>query len=126
MVPEFPNIFTLTVDDWRNDQIWRADGVTQSALLDAFYSLRVPMIGSGGVEFTLDSAADQLSISAHLEVVTWSSTDRWLYLHERAGLRERPRLRGRLWRPARGTFAPAGTLTAGVRTLVRSLALKSV
>ncbi len=126
MIPEFPNIFSLTVDDWRNDRIWRAEGVTQSALLDAFYSLRVPIIGAGGVEFTLDSAADQLSISAHLEVVTWSSTDRWLYLHERAGLRERPRVRGRLWRPARGTFPPAGTLTAGVRTLVRSLALKSV
>lgn len=126
MVPEFPNIFTLTVDDWRNSQTWRADGVTQSALLDAFYSLRVPMIGAGGVEFTLDCASDQLSLSSHLEVVTWSATDRWLYLHDRAGLRERPRVRGRLWRPARGAFPPAETLSAGVRTLVKALALKPV
>ena len=126
LVPEFPNLFSLTVDDWRNDRIWRADGITQAALLDTFYPLRVPMIGAGGVEFTLECPGDQLSLSAHLEVVTWSRTDRWLYLLERAGLQERPRVRGRLWRPARGTFAPAGNLTAGVKSLVKALALQPV
>jgi hypothetical protein len=126
LVPEFPNIFSLTVDDWRNNVQWRADGVTQAALLDAFYGVRVPLIGAGGVEFTLDCAGDQLTLSAHLEVVTWSRTDRWLYLLERAGLRERPRVRGRLWRPARGEFPSANTLTAGVRTFAHALALKSV
>lgn len=124
MVPEFPNIFSLTVDDWRNQQSWRAESVTQAALLDAFYTLRVPLIGAGGVEFTLDSVTDQLSLSAHLEVVTWSRTDRWLYLLDRAGLRERPRVRGRLWRPARGAFPPANTLSAGVRTFAKVLALQ--
>ncbi len=126
MVPEFPNLFSLTVDDWRNQRTWRADGVTQAALLDAFYTMRVPLIGAGGVEFTLDSGSDQLSLSAHLEVVTWSATDRWLYLLDRAGLRERPRVRGRLWRPARGAFPPATTLSAVVRTFVKSLALQPV
>lgn len=124
MVPEFPNLFTLTVDDWRNDRVWRAEGVTQSALLDAFYTLRVALIGAGGVEFTLESGSEQLSLSAHLEVVTWSATDRWLYLLDRAGLRERPRVRGRLWRPMRLAFAPAGTLSAGVATFAKSLALQ--
>jgi hypothetical protein len=123
LVPEFPNIFTLTLDDWRTSETWRADGVTQAALLDSFYALRVPLIGAGGVEFTLESAGDQLSLSAHLEVVTWSRTDRWLYLLDRAGLREHPRVRGRLWRPARGAFPAANTLTAGVRTLAATLAL---
>lgn len=126
LVSEFPNLFALTLDDWRNRRVWRAEGVTQSALLDAFYSLRVPLLGAGGVEFTLESAGDQLSLSAHLEVITWSRTDRWLYLHDRAGLRERPRVRGRLWRPERGAFAPAGTLTAGVKTFVTALALQPV
>jgi hypothetical protein len=124
LVPEFPNIFSLTIDDWRTQSAWRADGVTQAALLESFYSLRVPVIGAGGVEFTLVSDDEQLSLSAHLEVVVWSRTDRWLYLLDRAGLRERPRVRGRLWRPARGEFPVAGTLTAGVRSLVKSLALQ--
>ena len=115
---------TLTVDDWRNDRTWRAEGLPQVALLDAFYPLRVPLIGAGGVEFTLDTDGDQLTLSAHLEVVTWSRTDRWLYLLDRAGLRERPRVRGRLWRPDRNAFPPAGTLTAGVDTLVRTLAMQ--
>jgi hypothetical protein len=124
LVPEFPNIFSLTIDDWRNDLVWRAESVTQSALLEAFYPLRVPVIGSGGVEFTLVAEDEQLSLSAHLEVLTWSRTDRWLYLMDRAGLRERPRVRGRLWRPARGTFPPASTLSAGVLAVARSLALQ--
>lgn len=115
---------TLTVDDWRNDRTWHAAGLPQVALLDAFYPLRVPLIGAGGVEFTLDTDGDQLTLSAHLEVVTWSRTDRWLYLLDRAGLRERPRVRGRLWRPDRNAFPPAGSLTAGVDTLVRTLAMQ--
>lgn len=126
LIPEFPNLFVLTVDDWRNDQVWRAEGIAQAALLDTIYALRVPLIGAGGVEFTLECPGDQLSLSAHLEVVTWSRTDRWLYLLERAGLQERPRVRGRLWRPARRAFAPAGNLTAGVKSLVKALALQPV
>jgi hypothetical protein len=126
LVPEFPNLFALTIDDWRNSVVWRAEGVTQAALLDAFYPLRVPMIGAGGVEITLECPGDQLSLSAHLEVVTWSRTDRWLYLHERAGLAEKPRVRGRLWRPARGAFPAAGNLTAGINALAKSLAMQPV
>lgn len=126
LVPEFPNIFTLVVDDWRQQLTWRADSVTQSALLDAMYSLRVPLIGAGGVEFTLEAGGDQLSLSAHLEVVTWSRTDRWPYLMDRAGLRERPRVRGRLWRPDRGAFPSANVLSANIRMLADTLALKPV
>ena len=124
LVPEFPDIFTLVVDDWRQQLTWRGETVTQFALLDAMYTLRVPLIGAGGVEFTLEAGGDQLSLSAHLEVVTWSRTDRWAYLMDRAGLRERPRVRGRLWRPDRGAFAPANVLSANVRTLADTLALK--
>ncbi len=124
LVPEFADIFALTVDDWRSDVVSRADAVTQDALLDAVYPLRVPLASAGGVEFTLESVGEQLTLSAHLELVTWSRTDRWLYLLDRQGLQERPQVRGRLWRPARGAFASAGTLTAGVRTLVEQLALQ--
>jgi hypothetical protein len=126
LVPECPDPVALTIDDWRGDRIWRADAVTQSAFLDVFYPLRVPMIGAGGVELTLDAGGDQLSLSAHLEVVAWSRTDRWLYLLDRAGLREKPRVRGRLWRPARGTFASAPMLDAGIATMVEQLALHPV
>jgi hypothetical protein len=118
LVPEFPNLFTLVVDDWRQQLTWRADSVT--------HTLRVPLIGAGGVEFTLEAGGDQLSLSAHLEVVTWSRTDRWPYLMDRAGLRERPRVRGRLWRPDRGAFPSANVLSANIRTLADTLALQPV
>jgi hypothetical protein len=124
LVADFPAVFALTVDDWRLDVVVRADAVTQEALLDAVYPLRVPLMGAGGVEITLDAPGEQLTLSAHLEVVTWSRTDRWLYLLDRQGLRERPQVRGRLWRPARGAFPPASSLTAGVQTLVKQLALQ--
>ena len=124
LVPEFPNIFTLVVDDWRQQRVWRGESVTQSALLEALYTLRVPLVGAGGVGFTLEAGGDQLSVSAHPGVASWSRTDRWPYLLDRAGLRERPRVRGRLWRPDRGAFPSANVLSAGVRTLTDSLALK--
>jgi hypothetical protein len=124
LVPEFPGLFSLTVDNWRDGTVFLADNVTQGAFLDAFYPLRIPLIFAGGVEFTLDGQGEQLTLSAHLEVVSWSRTDRWLYLLDRAGLRERPQVRGRLWRPARGAFPAAPTLTPGVATLQRSLAMQ--
>lgn len=124
LVSECPDPLTVLIDDWRNDRQWRAETVPQAALLDLFYPLRVPVIGCGGVEITLDGGTDQLSLSAHLEVVAWSRTDRWLYLMDRAGVRERPRVRGRLWRPARGAFPPAPMLDVGLDALVQGLALQ--
>jgi hypothetical protein len=124
MVPEFPNIFSLTVDDWRGGAVWHADSVTQAAFLDAFYALRIPVSGAGGVEFTLASEGEQLSLSSHLEVVAWAPTDRWLYLMERAGLREKSQLRGRLWRPARGAFPAAPSLASGLDAFVAALVLQ--
>ncbi|MCC7053569.1 MAG: hypothetical protein IT355_09890 [Gemmatimonadaceae bacterium] len=123
LVPECPDPVALSVDDWRGGRSWRADAVTQAGFLDAFYPLRVPMIGAGGIEITLEAGGEQLSLSAHLEVVAWARTDRWIYLLDRAGLRERPRVRGRLWRPARGAFPPAAMLDAGIATLVEQLAM---
>ena len=125
LVPALSPVFSVTIDDWRNGESCRGDGVTQSSFLDAFYGMRVPLIGAGGVEITLDCGTDQLTLSAHLEVVTWSRTDRWLYLLDRAGLRERPRVRGRLWRPARGEFPPASTVSAALKTFVGALDLHS-
>ena len=124
LVPEFPGMFTLVVDDWRRDRLWRANDVTQGSLLDAFHAVRIAVIHAGGVEFTLQSDDEQLTLSAHLEVVTWSRTDRWLYLLDRAGLRERPEVRGRLWRPARGAFAPSEAVSAGLDTLVETLGMQ--
>jgi hypothetical protein len=124
LIPEFSSLFALTIDDWRSSRVWRADGVTQNAMLDAFYGLRVPLVNAGGVEFTLEAPHEQLSLSAHLEVVIWSRTERWLYLLQRAGLREQSALRGRLWRPDRGAFAQAPVLTDGVRTMADSLAMQ--
>jgi hypothetical protein len=123
LIPQFSSLFALTIDDWRTSRVWRAEGVTQNALLDAFYGMRVPLIGAGGVEFTLEAPHEQLSLSAHLELVIWSRTERWLYLLQRAGLREQASLRGRLWRPARGAFPPAPVLTDGVRAMAQSLAM---
>lgn len=123
LVGEFPGMFSLHVDDWRDDAAWTAGEVTQAGLLDAFHAIRVGVISSGGVEFTLTSAEEQLSLSAHLEVVTWSRTDRWLYLHDRAGLRERPSVRGRLWRPKRGAFPQSEAVTSGLRGFVQALGL---
>lgn len=124
LVPALPDELVLEVDDWRHDRRWRAEGVAQDDLLAALYPLRIPLAQGGGVEFTLVAPADQLTLSAHLELIAWARTDRWPFLLHRAGLVERPPLRGRLWRPDRRAFAPAPLLDDAVARLVDTLALR--
>ncbi len=124
LVPLLPDELRLEIDDWRGGRRWRADGVAQDDLLAALYPLRIPLASFGGVEFTLVAPGEQLTLSAHLEVLAWATTDRWRFLLERAGLRERPAVHGRLWRPERGRFAPAPLLDDPLERLVASLALR--
>ena len=124
LVPQLPDELRLEIDDWRADRRWRADGVAHDDLLAALYPLRIPLAASGGVEFTLVAPGEQLTLSSHLEVLAWASTDRWRFLLARAGLVERPAVRGRLWRPARGHFAPAPLLDDPLARLVSTLALR--
>lgn len=124
LVPELPDELVLEVDDWREERRWRAEGVAQDDLLASLYPLRIPLAAMGGVEFTLVAPEQQLTLSAHLEVVAWATSDRWAFLVQRAGLVERPAVRGRLWRPSRGTFPPAPLLADPLQQLIATLAMR--
>lgn len=123
LIPELPDVLTLVVDDWRADRSWQAEGVAARDVASALQPLRLPLMGAGGVEITLVGEREQLSLSAHLELVAWAYTDRWALLMQRAGLLETARVQGRLWRPARGAFAPAPEVSVGVRQLVETFTM---
>jgi hypothetical protein len=123
LIPELPDVVTLIIDDWRNGQMWRAEGVASRDVGTALYALRLPLMSAGGVEVTLVGDREQLSLSAHLELVAWAHTDRWALLMQRAGLAEAREVRGRLWRPARGAFASAPEITVGVEQLVETFTM---
>jgi hypothetical protein len=126
LVPEMPDVVTLIIDDWRRDRVWQATGVAARDIGTALYALRLPIAGAGGVEFTLVGEREQLSLSAHLELVAWAHTDRWALLMQRAGLQEQRAVRGRLWRPARGAFAAAPDVSIGVDGLVETFTMLPV
>ena len=124
LAEHLPPAVQVEIEDVRSGSRWQGDGLALLDARDAVARLKPLLASHAGVEFTIFGVDDQLTLTPNLDVFVYARTDRWLYLLERAGLQERPRVRGRLWRPARGAFPPAVTLSAGVRTLVTSLAMQ--
>ena len=78
----------------------------------------------GGVDWSIYTREDQICLTAHVELYVISRTDRWLYLVENRGLRERQAVRGRSWRIPRDGFPEAPPLVGAMAEVVKRLGLE--
>ena len=90
---------------------------------DAIARLKVPLATYGGVEISLYTADDQLTLTPQLELFIYARSDRWLYLLQGKGLEERAALADRSWRAQGWDRAPAPTLSAAIATAAERLSL---
>ncbi len=123
LAEHLPPAVEVTIGDLRSGEWWEGEDQALVDARDAIARLKGTLSTSGGVEFTIVGADDQLSITANLEIFVYARTDRWLYLLQGKGLRRRSRLRPRSWRLAPGEFADTPAATAAVRTAAERLGL---
>ena len=112
------------IADLRSEATWTGDSVALPDARDAIARLKVPLATYGGVEFTLYTPDDQLTLTPQLELYIYSRSDRWLYLLQGKGLEEKASLADRSWRSQGWDRAPAPTLSAAIAAASDRLSLK--
>ena len=85
------------IHDARSKSTWSGQTMALPDVRDAVARLKVPLSTYGGVEITLYTPEDQLTLSAELELFIYSRSDRWMYLLTSMNLEERASLEERLW-----------------------------
>jgi hypothetical protein len=117
-----PAIDTV-ISDLRTEMTWHGESVALPDVRDAVARLKVPLATYGGVEFSLYTPDDQLTLTPQLELFIYSRSDRWLYLLQGKGLEEKAALADRSWRSLAWDRAPAPTLSAAIAAAAERLSL---
>lgn len=111
------------ISDLRSEASWQGESIALPDVRDAIARLKVPLATYGGVEFSLYTSDDQLTLTPQLELFIYARTDKWLYLLQGKGLEERAALADRSWRSQAWDRAPAPTLSAAIASTADRLAL---
>jgi len=117
-----PAIDTV-IADLRSETTWHGESIALPDVRDAVARLKVPLATYGGVEFSLYTPDDQLTLTPQLELFIYARSDRWLYLLQGKGLEEKAALADRSWRSQGWDRAPAPTLSAAIAAAAERLSL---
>ena len=122
---ELPPAVDVAIEDYRSARAWEGRSIALPDVRDAIARLKVPLAAYGGVEFSVFSPEDQLTLNAHLELFVYARTDRWLYLLQAKNLQEHRTVRTKSWKLRRGEFQPAPELVDTLATTAERLGLHS-
>jgi hypothetical protein len=104
---------------------WAGQSMALPDVRDAVARLKVPLATYGGVEITLFTPEDQLTLTPQLELFIYSRSDRWMYLLTSMNLEERASLEDRLWGSSSWERAPAPALSDAVAAAAERLSIKT-
>jgi hypothetical protein len=113
----------VVMEDLRSETTWRGESVALPDVRDAIARLKVPLATYGGVELSLYTPDDQITLTQQLELYIFSRSDRWIYLLQGKGLEERASLADRSWRSQSWDRALAPSLSAAISAAAERLAL---
>ena len=113
------------IQDMRSQTSWSGQEMALPDVRDAVARLKVPLSTYGGVEITLYTPDDQLTLTPTLELFIYSRSDRWVYLLQSMNLEERQSIEERLWAVNSWERAPAPALSDAVAAAAERLAIKS-
>jgi hypothetical protein len=111
--------------DARSQGTWTGERIALPDIRDTVARLKVPLSTYGGVEITLYTPDDQLTLSAQLELFIFSRSDRWVYVLASKNLEERSTLAERAWGADSWDRAPAPALSDAVAAAAERLSIKS-
>jgi hypothetical protein len=113
------------IKDMRSQATWSGETVALPDIRDAVARLKVPLSTYGGVEVTLYTPDDQITLTPQLELFIYSRSDRWVYLLTSMNLEERSSIEERLWGMSSWERAPAPALSDAVAAAAERLSIKS-
>lgn len=121
---QLPPAVDVVVDDLRSGRSWKGESLALPDVREAIARLKLLLARYGGVEMSVYTADDQLSLNPYLELFIYARTDRWLYLLEGKGLEEQSRVRTKSWKTNRQQFPAAPDLVNAVTAAAERLGLQ--
>src|SRR4051812_17322178 len=70
----------VVIDDLRSGRTWKGEALALPDVREAVARLKQLLARFGGVELSVFTADDQLTLNPHLELFIYARSDRWLYL----------------------------------------------
>jgi hypothetical protein len=126
LIEQMPEVVDLSLDCIRTGRRYIGEGLQLTEVTETVARLKVPLVASGGVELSVYTAEEQLSLSPMLDLWIYAKSDRWLYFLLGKGLEETGTLPARGWTVAPGEFSGAPELVDALTQTAERLTLKLV
>jgi hypothetical protein len=123
LTEQLPPAVDIVMDDLRSGRSWKGETIALPDVRESAARLKILLARYGGVELSVFTSEDQLTLNPYLELFIYARTDQWFYILQGKGLEERRMVRTRSWRLKRSEFAPAPDLVQAVATAAERLAL---
>jgi hypothetical protein len=113
----------VSITDRRMKATWNGTDVALPDVRDVLARLKVPLATYAGVDITVYTPDDQLSLTAELDLYAFGHSDRWLYLLQSCGLEQYGAVAEKGWRGQPWDRAPATVLSTALVAAVERLSL---
>jgi hypothetical protein len=125
LTEQLPPAVDLVLEDLRLGRSWKGESLPLDDVREQLARLKVLLGRYGGVELSVFTSQDQLTLTPHLELFVYSRTDRWSYLLQGKGLEEQSVVTSKSWkRSGSGQFPAAAELVNAVQAAVERLGLR--
>ena len=124
LTEQLPPAVDVALEDLRSGRSWKGEGLPLDDVREQIARLKVLLGRYGGVELSVFTADDQLTLNPYLEMFVYARSDRWYYLLEGKGLEEKRELRTKSWKQRRAQFPAAAELVNAIQTAVERLGLQ--
>lgn len=123
---QLPPAVDVTIEDHRSGRTWKGEALPLDDVREQVARLKVLLARYGGVEFSVFTSNDQLTLNPYLELFIYSRTDRWCYLLEGRGLEQQTSVHTKSWKQKRAQFPAAAELVNAIQAAVERLGLQRV
>jgi hypothetical protein len=122
---DLPAEVDVVLEDLRSGRSWKGEGIALPAVRDVIGRVKSLVGRFGGLEISLYTGEDQLTLNPFLELFIYSRTERWGEILRTRGLEEQQRVRTRSWKVNRKQFPAAPELVSAIAGAVERLGLKA-
>jgi hypothetical protein len=123
LTSDLPESVDIVIEDLRSGRSWKGEGKPLSEVREAIARLKSLLGRFGGLEISVYTDEDQLTLNPFLELFIYSKHDRWPQLLLARGMDEQQRVRTRSWKQNRHQFPAAPELVSAVAGAVDRLGL---
>lgn len=126
LAAELDELVDVQIEDRRRAMAWQGRELPRADVRDALTRLKLPLATYGGVELSVITPTDQLTITPELLLFAIGRTDRWWRTLERFGVRAERTIDEPQWLPGAETLRPVRELSEAIDAAVQQLELAPI